>query len=126
MVSASNFIITHKSLFNAISSNTYFVVILPSTGAWSTFPYFDSGLVVVSGIEQGMFVLRPDIDVITDDSPVITDDNNNDNDNDDVPFIDDYDFCCRDMRDYEKGNRQRKLGESLKNLILKTLHKLEY
>ncbi|MEO1574448.1 MAG: choice-of-anchor B family protein [Pseudomonadota bacterium] len=28
-------------------------------GAWSVYPYFDSGLVVVSGIEQGMFVLRP-------------------------------------------------------------------
>lgn len=72
-----------------------------------------------------MFVLRPDIDVITDDSPVITDDNN-DNDNADDRVFDDYDYCCRDVREYKKGNRQRKLGESLKNLILKTLHKLEY
>jgi choice-of-anchor B domain-containing protein len=28
-------------------------------GAWSNFPYFESGIVVVSGIEQGLFVLRP-------------------------------------------------------------------
>jgi choice-of-anchor B domain-containing protein len=28
-------------------------------GAWSTYPYFDSGVVVVSGIEQGLFVLLP-------------------------------------------------------------------
>lgn len=28
-------------------------------GAWSTFPYFDSDLVIVSGIEQGLFVLEP-------------------------------------------------------------------
>ncbi len=28
-------------------------------GAWSNYPYFDSGIVVVSGIEQGLFVLRP-------------------------------------------------------------------
>ncbi|MEO1574348.1 MAG: choice-of-anchor B family protein, partial [Pseudomonadota bacterium] len=28
-------------------------------GAWSTYPYFDSGNVIVSGIEQGLFVLRP-------------------------------------------------------------------
>jgi choice-of-anchor B domain-containing protein len=28
-------------------------------GAWSSYPYFDSGTVVVSGIEQGLFVLRP-------------------------------------------------------------------
>ncbi|MDP8930095.1 MAG: choice-of-anchor B family protein, partial [Actinomycetota bacterium] len=30
-------------------------------GAWSTYPYFASGVVVVSGIEQGLFVLRPDL-----------------------------------------------------------------
>lgn len=29
------------------------------SGAWSNYPYFDSGTVVVSGIEQGLFVLRP-------------------------------------------------------------------
>ena len=29
-------------------------------GAWSVYPYFESGIVIVSGIEQGLFVLRPD------------------------------------------------------------------
>lgn len=28
-------------------------------GAWSVYPYFPSGVVVVSGIEQGLFVLQP-------------------------------------------------------------------
>ncbi len=28
-------------------------------GAWSNYPFFDSGTVIVSGIEQGLFVLRP-------------------------------------------------------------------
>ena len=30
-------------------------------GAWSTYPYFDSGVVIVSGIEQGLFILRPNL-----------------------------------------------------------------
>jgi len=30
-------------------------------GAWSTYPYFPSGIVVVNGIEQGLFVLLPDL-----------------------------------------------------------------
>ncbi len=30
-------------------------------GAWSNYPFFDSGVVVVSGIEQGLFVLRPNL-----------------------------------------------------------------
>ena len=28
-------------------------------GAWSSYPFFASGSVVVNGIEQGLFVLRP-------------------------------------------------------------------
>jgi choice-of-anchor B domain-containing protein len=28
-------------------------------GAWSNYPFFKSGVVIVSGIEQGLFVLRP-------------------------------------------------------------------
>lgn len=28
-------------------------------GAWSVYPYFESGTVVVSGIEQGLFILKP-------------------------------------------------------------------
>lgn len=31
-------------------------------GAWSNYPFFDSGIVVVSGIEQGLFVLRVNFD----------------------------------------------------------------
>ncbi len=31
-------------------------------GAWSVYPFFDSGVVVVSGIEQGLFVLNPVLD----------------------------------------------------------------
>jgi len=32
-------------------------------GSWSNYPYFDSGTVVVSGIEQGLFVLKPSSEV---------------------------------------------------------------
>ena len=28
---------------------------------WSNYPYFDSGIVIMSGIEQGLFVVRPDL-----------------------------------------------------------------
>ncbi|MEM9055869.1 MAG: choice-of-anchor B family protein [Pseudomonadota bacterium] len=30
-------------------------------GAWSLYPYFASGVVIASGIEQGLIVLRPDV-----------------------------------------------------------------
>jgi choice-of-anchor B domain-containing protein len=30
-------------------------------GSWSNYPYFDSGIVIVSGIEQGLFILRPNV-----------------------------------------------------------------
>ena len=30
-------------------------------GSWSNYPFFDSGIVIVSGIEQGMFILRPNL-----------------------------------------------------------------
>jgi choice-of-anchor B domain-containing protein len=30
-------------------------------GAWSNYPYFASGVVIVSGIEQGLFILMPDL-----------------------------------------------------------------
>jgi choice-of-anchor B domain-containing protein len=31
-------------------------------GTWSNYPYFDSGVVIVSSIERGLFVLRPNFD----------------------------------------------------------------
>ncbi len=31
------------------------------SGTWSNYPFFPSGTVVVSGIEQGMFILRPNL-----------------------------------------------------------------
>jgi choice-of-anchor B domain-containing protein len=36
-------------------------------GAWSVYPYFLSGNVVVSGIEQGLFVLRPNLPTVLSD-----------------------------------------------------------
>ena len=30
-------------------------------GSWSNYPFFDSGIVLVSGIEQGLFILRPNL-----------------------------------------------------------------
>jgi hypothetical protein len=35
-------------------------------GAWSNYPYFDSGVVIVSGIEQGLFILRPTLTAAVD------------------------------------------------------------
>lgn len=32
-------------------------------GAWSNYPFFKSGVVIVSGIEQGLFVLRPTVNL---------------------------------------------------------------
>jgi choice-of-anchor B domain-containing protein len=34
-------------------------------GAWSNYPFFPSGIVIVGGIEQGLFVLRPTIPTAT-------------------------------------------------------------
>jgi choice-of-anchor B domain-containing protein len=30
-------------------------------GAWSVYPFFDSGVVIVSGIEQGLFMVKPNL-----------------------------------------------------------------
>jgi len=45
-------------------------------GAWSTYPYFRDGKVLISSIGEGLFVVKPNLD---DDD----DDNGNDDDNDD-------------------------------------------
>ena len=43
-------------------------------GAWSVYPFFESGNVIVSGIEQGLFVLRPQLepDAVTTPTPTLT------------------------------------------------------
>lgn len=33
-------------------------------GTWSNYPYFASGIVIVSGIEQGLFILRPNLGAV--------------------------------------------------------------
>lgn len=40
-------------------------------GAWSVYPFFESGIVIVSGIEQGLFILRPNLGTPT--NPPVTD-----------------------------------------------------
>jgi hypothetical protein len=34
-------------------------------GTWSNYPFFKSGVVIVSGIEQGLFVLRPQTNLVS-------------------------------------------------------------
>lgn len=40
-------------------------------GAWSVYPFFASGNVIVSGIEQGLYILRPNLNPISD-PPVVS------------------------------------------------------
>merc|ERR1712038_1031548 len=53
-----------EDMSNAIFSEAGYFDIFPSSdsnsfnGAWSNYPYFPSGSIVVSGIEQGLFVLN--------------------------------------------------------------------
>jgi choice-of-anchor B domain-containing protein len=56
-----------NDLSSANFSEIGFFDIYPSSdsanvnGAWSVYPFFTSGTVIVSGIEQGLFVLRPNL-----------------------------------------------------------------
>ena len=34
-------------------------------GVWSVYPFFDSGNVIMSSIELGLFILRPDYEQIS-------------------------------------------------------------
>jgi len=36
------------------------------SGAWSTYPFFDSGLVIVTDTGEGLFVMRPELEIFTD------------------------------------------------------------
>lgn len=60
-----------SDIANSNLSEAGFFDIYPSgnatnfNGAWSVYPFFASGNVIVSGIEQGLFILRPNITVIS-------------------------------------------------------------
>ena len=54
-----------SNIANGNLSETGFFDVYPANdsatynGTWSNFPYFDSGLVVISGREQGLFIVKP-------------------------------------------------------------------
>ena len=56
-----------KNISNASLNEVAFFDIYPANdngnfnGAWGVFPYFKSGLVIISGIEQGLFIVKPNI-----------------------------------------------------------------
>jgi choice-of-anchor B domain-containing protein len=56
-----------SDIANANLSEAAYFDIYPSgnsanfNGAWSNYPYFDSGVVIVSGIEQGLYILQPNL-----------------------------------------------------------------
>lgn len=51
----ANGVLVEEAFFDVYPSNDN----ANFNGAWSTYPYFESGIVVVSGIESGLFVLKP-------------------------------------------------------------------
>ncbi|MGH3647501.1 MAG: choice-of-anchor B family protein [Micromonosporaceae bacterium] len=54
---AGNGTLTERAFFDIYPSSNS----ASFNGAWSNYPYFASGNVIVSGIEQGLFVLRPNL-----------------------------------------------------------------
>ncbi len=52
---AANAVLTEEAFFDVYPSNDN----ANTNGAWSTYPYFESGNVIVSGIESGLFILKP-------------------------------------------------------------------
>lgn len=44
------------------------------SGTWSVYPYFESGVIVASDINKGLFVLRPDLDAVSECSDTIDND----------------------------------------------------
>ncbi len=67
-------IIDISDVANANLSEVAFFDVWPAddhnhfAGAWSNYPYFESGVVIMSGIEQGLFVVRPDLGIDPGDS----------------------------------------------------------
>ena len=49
-------------IYPASNSNSF-------NGAWSVYPFFSSGNILVSGIEQGLFILKPNLVATPTDSP---------------------------------------------------------
>ena len=47
--------LTEVAYFDSFPDETF----EPFSGAWSTYPYFDSGIVLVSDINRGLFIVRP-------------------------------------------------------------------
>lgn len=54
--------LTEKAYFDIYPSNDN----ANFNGSWSNYPYFDSGIVVINGIEEGLFIVRPDLTPIYD------------------------------------------------------------
>lgn len=61
---------------------------LSFSGAWGVYPFFESGVVVVSDINRGLFVLRPDLDAVPECSDGV------DNDSDGVSDFPDDPSCA--------------------------------
>ena len=53
------------TLMEALAAGVDGLIFASFNGAWSVYPFFESGTVILSGIEQGLFVLRPQLETST-------------------------------------------------------------
>jgi hypothetical protein len=68
------------------------------SGAWGVYPFFESGIVVVSDINRGLFVLRPHLDAVPECADGIDNDSDGRTDHPDDPSCSDADGASEHPR----------------------------
>jgi len=95
---------------------------LSFSGAWGVYPFFESGIVVVSDINRGLFVLRPDLGAVPECSDGVDNDSDGLTDHPDDPSCADADGASERPRsdvaiDVLPGSRRNAVNPSSQGVL---------